>query len=303
MPLLARRHRPHQRRDAGGLSGQWWRRVSAGPRQSAPEAGSRRANFHNVNTRSSKQPPLQTVERALNFLEYVAGRDAPPTVQEVSSELGLNITTCYHLMRTLIGRGYLERRPDLRLTLGASVGALFNGFQRSFNVSEKLSALVDELARKSEETAFFSTLETNNRVILKVLVEGSQPLRVSGLYVGLAGREYIRAAGKAVLAHLSPEQQREMVLKDLGEYTEAQQQDMLAALDREYEVIRRQGWAVDTKSSLGISAIGSPVFDKAGNVYGAVGIVAPTSRISGTHSERVHDVLEAARQATELLGS
>ncbi|WP_046469689.1 IclR family transcriptional regulator [Allosalinactinospora lopnorensis] len=252
--------------------------------------------------RSTKQPPLQTVERALNFLECVAGRESPPTVQQVASELGLNITTCYHLMRTLIGRGYLERRPDLTLTLGASVGALFNQYRRSFNVSEKLFALVTDLARKSDETAFFSTLETNNRVILKVLVEGSQPLRVSGLYVGLTGGEYIRAAGKAVLAHLSPEQQREMVLKDLGEYTKAQQQDLFAALDQEFEVIRSQGWAEDAQeSSLGISAIGSPVFDKDGKVYGAVGIVAPTSRMDSSHSERVQEVLEAARQATALL--
>ncbi|MGW2562571.1 IclR family transcriptional regulator [Streptomyces sp. NPDC001514] len=244
------------------------------------------------------------MERALNFLECVAGRESPPTVQQVASELGLNITTCYHLMRTLIGRGYLERRPDLTLTLGPSVGALFNQYRRSFNVSEKLSALVTDLARKSDETAFFSTLESSNRVILKVLVEGSQPLRVSGLYVGLTGREYIRAAGKAVLAHLDSERQREMVLKDLGEYTKAQQEDLLAALEREFEVIRSQGWAVDAQETkLGISAIGSPVFDKDGKVYGAVGIVAPTSRMSSAHSERVHEVLDAARQATELISS
>ncbi|WP_435211483.1 IclR family transcriptional regulator [Streptomyces sp. bgisy034] len=244
------------------------------------------------------------MERALNFLECVAGRESPPTVQQVASELGLNITTCYHLMRTLIGRGYLERRPDLTLTLGASVGALFNQYRRSFNVSEKLAALVNDLAHKSDETAFFSTLEPNNRVILKVLVEGSQPLRVSGLYVGLTGREYIRAAGKAVLAHLDPERQRDMVLKDLGEYTKAQQENLLAALEREFEVIRRQGWAVDAQeTTLGISAIGAPVFDKDGKVCGAVGIVAPTSRMTGAHSERVHDVLDAARQATGLVST
>lgn len=257
-----------------------------------------------MNKPSSKQPPLQTVERALNFLECVAGRESPPTVQDVSSELGLNITTCYHLMRTLIGRGYLERRPDLTLTLGASVGSLFNQYQRSFNVSEKLSAVVTDLARKSKETAFLSTLETSNRVILKVLVEGSHPLRVSGLYVGMTGSEYTRAAGKAVLAHLDPEQRREMVLKDLTDFSEPQRQDLLATLDREFEVIRNRGWSVDSQeSSLGISAIGSPVFDKDGKVYGAVGIVGPTSRMSGSQAEWVQEVLDASHRATVLLGS
>lgn len=257
-----------------------------------------------MNKRSSKQPPLQTVERALNFLECVAGRESPPTVQQVAAELELNITTCYHLMRTLIGRGYLERRPDLTLTLGANVGALFNQYRRRLNVSEKLSAVVANLARKSDETAFFSALESNNRVILKALVEGSQPLRVSGLYVGLTGREYQRAAGKAVLAHLSPERQREMVLKDLGDHTPARQQEILAALDQEFEVIRAQGWAVDAQeSSLGITAIGSPVFDSNGEVYGAVGIVAPTIRMESSHAKRVGEVLEAARSATAHLDS
>lgn len=257
-----------------------------------------------MNKRSTKQPPLQTVERALNFLECVAGCESPPTVQQVSAEVGLNITTCYHLMRTLIGRGYLERRPDLTLTLGPSVGALFNQYRRGFNVSEKLSELVADLTRKSDETAFYSTLEPSDRVILKVLVEGSQPLKVSGLYVGLAGREYSRAAGKAVLAHLDPERQRDMVLKDLSDRTKEQQEDLLVALDREFEEIRRRGWAVDAQESkLGISAIASPVFDKDGKVCGAVGIVAPTSRMTGAHSERVREVLDAARQATELMSS
>ncbi len=239
----------------------------------------------------------------MNFLECVAGRESPPTVQQVSAELGLNITTCYHLMRTLIGRGYLDRRPDLTLTLGPGVGALFNQYRRSFNVSEKLSELVADLTRKSDETAFYSTLEPGDRVILKVLVEGSQPLRVSGLYVGLTGREYTRAAGKAVLAHLDSERQRDMVLKDLGDRTKAQQEDLLAALDREFEEIRRRGWAMDAQTKQGVSAIGSPVFDKDGKVCGAVGIVAPTSRMTGAESERVREVLDAARQATELISS
>lgn len=256
-----------------------------------------------MNSTSGKpaQQTLQTVERALSFLEYVAAAESAPTVQQVSADLGLNITTCYHLMRTLLARGYLERRADATLRLGAGVGALFRTYQLSFNTTDKLTSIVSELAGTTAETSFLSTLDDRN-VILKVLVEGSQPLRASGLYVGLTGNEPHRASGKAVLAHADAALRDEIIARNLTGMAPAAQRRFRAALLRELEEVRTRGWAVDTDSSPGITAIGSPFFDHDGSIAGAVGIVAPTSRFSEAQDKMVGTVLDAANKATTVLG-
>lgn len=244
---------------------------------------------------------LQTVERALSFLEYVAAAESPPTVQQVSTGLGLNITTCYHLMRTLLARGYLERRADATLRLGAGVGTLFRAYQLGFNVGDKLADIVGELAATTAETSFLSTLDDRN-VILKVLVEGSQPLRVSGLYVGLTGNEPHRASGKAVLAHADAALRDEIIARNLTGMSPTAERRFRAALLRELKEVQERGWAADIDSSPGITAIGSPFFKHDGSIVGAVGIVAPTSRFGEFQDKLVDTVLGAASKATEVLG-
>ena len=57
---------------------------------------------------------LQTVERALSFLEYVATAPVPPNVRDVAKALDLNITTSYHLLRTLVARMQVSPREPYR---------------------------------------------------------------------------------------------------------------------------------------------------------------------------------------------
>lgn len=254
----------------------------------------------NKTSRSQGKPTLQTVERALTFLEYVAAAKSPPTVQQVSVGLSLNITTCYHLMRTLLSRGYLDRRSDGKLRLGGSVGALFRTYQLGFNVNEQLSAIVTELADATAETAFLSTLDDRN-VILKVLVEGSQPLRVGGLYVGLTGNEPHRAAGKAVLAHVDTDLREEIIEPSLAELSATARRRFLSTLDRELEEVREKGWAIDIDTSPGITSIGAPIFARNESIVGAIGIVAPTSRFHEAQDKLLQSVVDGARLATETM--
>ncbi|MFM0673368.1 IclR family transcriptional regulator [Paraburkholderia sediminicola] len=250
----------------------------------------------------SNSPTLQTVERALSFLEYVASVQDAPTVQEVAVALELNITTCYHLMRTLLARDYLERREDATLVLGSRVGLLFGSYQQKFNVDQGLAALVSNLAEQTLETAFLSVLE-NGKVILKVLAEGSsQPLRVTGLYVGHSGNEHRRASGRAVLAYVSTVDRDAILSRSLADLSSRERNAVLKRLKPELEITRERGWSMDgEESEHGISSVGAPVFDAAGKVYGAVGIVTPTFRMDRSRDVYINSVISVSREATTLL--
>jgi IclR family transcriptional regulator, acetate operon repressor len=251
----------------------------------------------------SSQPTLQTVERALAFLEYVAAARDPQTVQQVAAALDLNITTCYHLMHTLIARGYIERNDDATLNLGTQVSVLFASYQQKFSIGQRLADVVNRLALQTYETAFLSILE-DRKVVLKVLTEGSQALRVSGLYVGISGNEHRRASGRAILANLSEVERNAILENSLANLSVRERSATRKALKEELELTLKRGWSMDgEQSEHGISSIGAAVFDARGKVYGAIGVVTPTFRMDRSKAAFVEAVMEASHKATKLVQS
>jgi DNA-binding IclR family transcriptional regulator len=244
---------------------------------------------------------LQTVERALSFLEYVATAPVPPNIRDVSKALDLNITTSYHLLRTLVARDFIKRDDEGRLELGDGVAILAQNYRRHESVEQLLAPVVQQLAASTMETSFLSLREAQH-VVLKVLVEGSQRLRVAGLYVGLSGHEYRRAAGKAVLAHLEGAERKAMLDESLASTADQLRKAILKALEKELPLTASRGWSADDgQTEEGIISIGAPVFDAAGAVLGAVGIVTPIFRMDKSPDAFREAVLAAAAEATRLL--
>jgi IclR family acetate operon transcriptional repressor len=246
---------------------------------------------------------LQTVERALSFLETVAVAATPPTIREVAERLGVNITTCYHLFNTLTARGYIERNPDQTLRIGFRAAVLYDGYRRGFSTQEQMNDFVAGLMRSTSETAWVSTL-VNDGVVLTAFIEGPQPVRATGLYVGLTGLEHVRSSGRAVLAHLDEERRERILHRTLSGVAPSQQPTIRAALAEDLEQIRQRGWALDDQQyNTGIVGIAAPFFSSQGDVMGAVGIWVPAHRVHDSIDGFVEKVVDAAAEATRSFGS
>jgi IclR family acetate operon transcriptional repressor len=245
---------------------------------------------------------LQTVERALSFLELVSASPTPLTIKDVSTRLQVNLTTCYHLFNTLNVRGYVERNPDLTLRIGFQAAVLNDGYRRGFSTQEQMNQFVHDLAETTAETAWLSTL-VNNSVVLTAFQDGPQAVRATGLYVGLSGLEHVRSAGRAVLAYLDDSGRNDILARSLSGLAPSQQPAIRAALDIDLEGIRRRGWALDDEDfNVGIVGIAAPFFAADRRVLGAVGIWAPAARAH----ERLHDladkVVAGGQEASAVFG-
>ena len=65
---------------------------------------------------------IQSVDRALFLLETIAEAGGEATLTDLSVRTGLNISTCHHLLATLIQRGFAAKVPGRRLyALGARI--------------------------------------------------------------------------------------------------------------------------------------------------------------------------------------
>jgi IclR family acetate operon transcriptional repressor len=245
---------------------------------------------------------LQTVERALAFLELVAVSSSELTVRDVAGRLGVNLTTCYHLYNTLAAHGYVERNPDLTLRVGRQAAVLYDGYRRGFSGQRRMQEFVAELAAETTETAWLSTL-TGDSVVLTAYAEGPQPVRATGLYVGLTGLEHVRSSGRAVLAHLDEERRERILQKSLSGVAPAQRAGIREALKRDFAVIRERGWALDNEDyNAGIVGVAAPFFSPDGAVLGAVGVWSPAARARQSLDVLAGRLLAAAREASALFG-
>ncbi len=73
-------------------------------------------------TRDGDGHSIQSVDRALFLLETIADAGGEATLTELANRTGLNISTCHHLLATLIRRGFATKVTGRRLyALGARI--------------------------------------------------------------------------------------------------------------------------------------------------------------------------------------
>ncbi|MCU1615771.1 MAG: IclR family transcriptional regulator [Frankiales bacterium] len=244
---------------------------------------------------------LQTVDRAFALLELVAMSSGTLSVAEAADRLGLNISTCHHLVKTLEGRGYLRRDNARKLRLDSGVVRLSAAFTGIRNFDEELELILQRIAREVGETAFASEWDGNDMIIRHV-VDGTYTLRVTGLTVGLSGTPHSRASGKAVLAFLPPESRNawldRSVLDPITTHTITER----AALEAALGDVRIAHYATDLEEfALGVCCVAAPYFNATGRVLGAITVASAKPRFEA-HFDLYRDtVMAAASEVTSVL--
>lgn len=255
-----------------------------------------------ISTNDRQRPTLQTVERALNFLEIVAERPDGVTVRDIAEQLGINVTTCYHLYNTLWTRDYIERNADGTIRLGNNVAALYEGYRRGFSNQEEMLAIVRRLSEAAQETAFISLL-VNDAVILTAFSEGQHPVKAGGLFVGLSGLEHVRASGKAVMAFVDQDTRQRLMHRSLSVVPPAQRPVLISRLEEELRETESRGWAIDDEGyESGIVGLGVPYFARDKSCMGAIGIWCPKERWAPRRDEILAAAKASADEASLILG-
>lgn len=243
---------------------------------------------------------LQTVSRALAFLDFVARAERPPAVKEVSVALGINITTTYHLYNTLFQGGYIERNTDATLRIGFASARLYDAYARGNSEVEKMDEIVDRLAANTQETTWISRY-VDDAVVLTAYHDGFLPVRATGLYLGLSGNEHRRSSGRAVLAHLDKADRSRVLDRSLGGASAEERAKIESDLEPVLAEVRARGWALDDEGYReGIIGLAAPYFNANKQVLGAVGVWAPAERGRSNLDELVAATVDAATNASDV---
>ena len=142
---------------------------------------------------------IQSVSRALRILEEVARSPRPLPVKVIARRCQLNLSTAYHLTRTLTYEGYLARQADGGYVIGSAVAARFHEVTGSLRRPPRTRAVLQHLASVTGHTSYLASFSAGRLLIID-LAEGSRSPWLEDLQVGLEAAAHATALGKALLA-------------------------------------------------------------------------------------------------------
>ncbi len=134
-----------------------------------------------------------SVERAMSILQVFTPQRPKLRLVDLEKETGLHKSTILRLTNSMALYGFIDRGPDGRYSLGASVWRLGLIFRQDFGNGEQIRPVLRMLVEKTGETASFLVRAGSDRVCL--YRENSQNLLQFGADEGMRMRLDTGASG------------------------------------------------------------------------------------------------------------
>ena len=248
---------------------------------------------------------IQSVSHALDILEAFTRTEDELGVTELSKRLSLHKNNVFRLLATLEHRGYIEQnRATENYRLGPKTLQIGAIFIEQRECRRQARPILENLMNTSGETAVVAVLR-GNKVIYMDSVETNRTVRAISR-VGAMLPAHCTAVGKMQLSFLpAPEIERlypETNLATLTDKSIKTRDGLMAELKKTSE----RGYAIEhEEADIDVRSIAVPAKDFSKNVIAAVGIVAPTHRLTDERMQKdglIAMVQEAGKALSTKLG-
>jgi DNA-binding IclR family transcriptional regulator len=244
---------------------------------------------------------IRSVTRALQVLIAVSEL-GEADLSTVARTVGLHPTTTLRMLESLRSRDLVRQRRGL-YEIGARAFEIGCSFVNRKPLAQEAQALVDELARRVNETASFGILD-DGEVLYLAIAPGEREL---GIQSTAGGRHpaHCTALGKAMIAYL-PWEAVESILQEHPpvRLTSSTVVDP-AQLRQELAQVVRQGFAIDAEERVpGVVCVAAPIRDQTGGVVAAISISGPEIRLTKRRIPSLaQHVRKIADEASGILGA
>jgi len=240
------------------------------------------------NPNSSAPGSVKSATRTLDIIEYVVAAGRPLVAQEISTALGIPVSSLSYLLSTLVERDYLQRQGR-RYTAGPGLERL-QARGGSFGLIDRVAPLVRTLRMQLNETVSFWV--RHGWEVEPISTESSAQALRYAVDTGTRLPMHALASGKALLAAMPPEELDRYFAETKFERFTPSTVGNEAKLRKELEEVRKTGFAyTDEEYSLGIKGIGR-VVKMGGEIAGALSVATPKVRLTEALEQRTRDLLQ-----------
>jgi DNA-binding IclR family transcriptional regulator len=228
---------------------------------------------------------LRTLDRALQVLEVLCDADGDLALGEISQAVGLNKSTVYRILQSLIRHRLTDQDPNTRkYRVGLKLFELAHRVTNKIELRAQALPELKELSRRTNETVHLAVLDDGD----VVYIDKQETQRTIRMYsaIGKRGPAHCTGVGKVLLASLSDEElERTVARKGLRRFTE-RTITSLPDLKQHLAKVRAQGYAIDdAEHEPEIRCVACPIRDHAGRVIAAVSLTIPAMRVSRSEIE------------------
>lgn len=243
---------------------------------------------------------VQSVTRAVDLLELLAGNDSGLRLAEIVQASGMASSTVHRLLTTLEARHfvYLDKRSRT-WNIGRHCFSVGAAFGRKRRLAAMAAPVMRGLLDRSQLTVNLALADSDTMTLLCQTASRDAP---KGIARPGAQSAIIRTAlGQSVIAAL-PDAQIDLLLRN----TPSTQAD--AARDRDLagtiKATRRRRFAIDDEvNAVGLRCVAAPIFDEFARPIAALSIAGATRSIDFTDLAGIgHQVLAAAAEVTRAIG-
>jgi DNA-binding IclR family transcriptional regulator len=262
-------------------------------------------NNSSKNSFSDVKVPSNTLAKGLYILETVSrlSEGKSPTLAQITKASGMNRSTVYRYLKTLLMIGWLRRNEDsYRYKVGFKALQLASTALEEIDIRNVGHSILAKIVSEEGITAHLSVLSGELIVYIdKVEPEGPIIMKSN---IGTTAPAYSTAAGKAMLSTLDPEKVRSRLkgeLEKLTENTITSMEDLLAHLEK----VRERGYATDIEENeKGIRCVGAPIYHHDNSLAGALSLSDLSARLNHTELGCLgNKAVEFANEISLRLGS
>ena len=243
-----------------------------------------------------------TIEKGLKLLSLFS--DVRPNISQVdiSKELGINHTSAFRYVSTLVQIGYLKKDPQTkRLSPSLKSIVLCNNLIRSFDFLGSIRSLVDEVFQNINQTIGVALInEDKLSVIYRREAEETFIYKLPTVHT----EWNILAIGKAYMSNLPYEELKQVIEKLPMERKTTKSIVSRKKLLEEIKKTKKRGYAIANEEyTEGLLAIGAPLIYEEKHCVGAVSIDFSTIKhtIDQIEREYADEIINLANAISEII--
>ena len=245
----------------------------------------------------SESSQNNSVVHAIKVLEYLGSIDYPQDLGVISKSLGMNKSTVYRLLSTLVEYRYVFQDEESRqYSLGAKVSWLSAKYLEKNEVRKVARPFLETLSQQICETIHLGILD-GSEVMYVDKLNGQSPV-IMASQIGGRVPLHCTALGKALLA-FRPEQTWREYVSQFG--LPAKTPQTITEPENFYQELKKiqqEGISLDNlENEEGIRCIATPIFDATRQAVAAISISGWIITMTMEHVQMVTAPLKAASDA------
>jgi len=240
---------------------------------------------------------IQVIERMTRLLDVLAASPNAVGLKALAQSTGLHPSTAHRILTALVGDRFVERVDQGSYRLGLRLLELGNLVKLRISVREQALPFMRDLHAATGEAVNLSVRRDDEIVYIERTSAGRSLMRVVNI-IGARAPLHITAVGKLFLAEDNPREVHGYAHRTgLSGFTK-NSITAPAALEKELEKVRRQGYAVDNEEAeIGVRCIGAGVHDETGALVAGLSVSAPAERMKPAWSTLVKDTADRISRA------